>query len=801
MTITITHSTLADGTFSASGAAAWNATHSLTGTTDIAQGGTGATTAATALTNLGAYPASNPAGYGTGTVTSVTGTSPVVSSGGTTPAISIPAATSLVSGYLTSTDWNTFNSKQPAGTYVTSVTGTTGRITSSGGATPAIDLASGIVTAGTTGSSTLVPVITVDTYGRVTSITTTANPQGTVTSVSGTGTVNGITLSGTVTSTGNLTLGGTLSNVSLSTQVTGNLPVTNLNSGTGASSTTYWRGDGTWATVSGSSFNGGTITNPLIISNTTASSSTSTGALQVTGGAGIDGNVWAGNIHTTANEVAIGNSAGLTTQGADAIAIGHSAGNGTQADLAISIGRQTGESNQGDSSIAIGYYSANTDQNVNAVAIGRQAGQITQGSSAIAIGLQAGNNTQGDNAIAIGAYAGQLNQTAQSIVINASGVAINGANAGLYINPVRNDTGNKAQAVYYNTTSKELTYAAAATGTVTSVTGTAPVVSSGGTTPAISMAAATTSVSGYLTSTDWNTFNSKGSGTVTSVAALTLGTTGTDLSSTVATGTTTPVITLNVPTASASNRGALSAADWSTFNGKQAALGYTPVNRAGDTMTGTLNLAAGTTLIAPLDIPTATSLMTTAAAGAVEFDGVAPYFSVANSTRGALVAEQWVVLTGTNTLTSQTAVQPIFDGGGGPTNGAVTLPIGTYQFECQFALTGMSSTSGSFGFGLAGAATKTFTYQATSSKTGTSLATAMVTNQVFGNAANTALQTATVGTVGTAIINGIIRVTVAGTVIPQVSLTTASAAIVQAGSYFRVSPIGNATVAQLGNWS
>lgn len=44
---------------------------------------------------------------------------------------------------------------------------------------------------------------------------------------------------------------------------------------------------------------------------------------------------------------------------------------------------------------------------------------------------------------------------------------------------------------------------------VTSVTGTAPVVSSGGTTPAISMAAASTSVSGYLTSTDWNTFNGK----------------------------------------------------------------------------------------------------------------------------------------------------------------------------------------------------------------------------------------------------------------------------------------------------
>jgi hypothetical protein len=55
--------------------------------------------------------------------------------------------------------------------------------------------------------------------------------NGTVTSVGGTGTVNGITLSGTVSSSGNLTLGGTLSGVSLTTQVTGTLPVGNGGSG------------------------------------------------------------------------------------------------------------------------------------------------------------------------------------------------------------------------------------------------------------------------------------------------------------------------------------------------------------------------------------------------------------------------------------------------------------------------------------------------------------------------------------------------------------------------------------------
>ena len=67
-----------------------------------------------------------------------------------------------------------------------------------------------------------------------------ANPTetgGTVTSVGGTGTVNGISLSGTVTTSGNLTLGGTLSGVNLTSQVTGVLPT--ANGGTGSNQTTF----------------------------------------------------------------------------------------------------------------------------------------------------------------------------------------------------------------------------------------------------------------------------------------------------------------------------------------------------------------------------------------------------------------------------------------------------------------------------------------------------------------------------------------------------------------------------------
>ena len=61
--------------------------------------------------------------WNVGTVTQVTGIAPIYSTEGTTPVITISPASSISDGYLSSSDWNAFNNKQSAGNYITSLTG------------------------------------------------------------------------------------------------------------------------------------------------------------------------------------------------------------------------------------------------------------------------------------------------------------------------------------------------------------------------------------------------------------------------------------------------------------------------------------------------------------------------------------------------------------------------------------------------------------------------------------------------------------------------------------------------------
>jgi len=201
----ITGTTITATSFVGSGASLTNVVNSLAASTGISvSGSTGAVTVTntapdqtvaftngTGISVTGTYPnftVTNTSPSSGGTVTSVTGTAPVVSSGGNTPAISMAAATTSVSGYLTSTDWNTFNNKG-SGT-VTSVSATA-PITSSGGATPNLAM----------------PAATTSVSGYLTSTdwTTFNGKQATLVSGTNIKTINGSTLLGS----GDLTVTGT----------------------------------------------------------------------------------------------------------------------------------------------------------------------------------------------------------------------------------------------------------------------------------------------------------------------------------------------------------------------------------------------------------------------------------------------------------------------------------------------------------------------------------------------------------------------------------------------------------------
>jgi hypothetical protein len=142
------------------------------------------------------------------------------------------------------------------------------------------------------------------------------------------------------------------------------------------------------------------------------------------------------------------------------------------------------------------------------VAIGAGAGNNNQGDGAVSVGYFAGYQNQGATAVAIGVGAGAVDQPANSIIIKASSdEQLNGTNAGLYIDPVRNDTGSVTNGVYYNTSTKELTYAPGYDPANVAITGgTINNTVIGGTTPAAGTFTTITGQTANLTGTGNNYF-------------------------------------------------------------------------------------------------------------------------------------------------------------------------------------------------------------------------------------------------------------------------------------------------------
>lgn len=138
---------------------------------------------------------------GTDGITVTGGTGAVI---GTGTSLSQHVADTAHNGYLSSTDWNTFNGKQAAGNYITALTGD---VTASGPGSAAATLAT-VATGATVGSSTSIPTFTFNNKGLVTSASGNAV-------IAPAGTLSGTTLNSTVVSS-SLTSVGTLAGLSAS---------------------------------------------------------------------------------------------------------------------------------------------------------------------------------------------------------------------------------------------------------------------------------------------------------------------------------------------------------------------------------------------------------------------------------------------------------------------------------------------------------------------------------------------------------------------------------------------------------
>lgn len=196
---------------------------------------------------------------------------------------------------------------------------------------------------------------------------------------------------------------------------------------------------------------------------------------------------------------------------------------------------------------------------------------------------------------------------------------------------------------------------------------------------------------------------------------------------------------------------------------------------------------------------TAGPLLTTPEAGAIELDTTNLYGSVEASNRGIITLSHFIRANAARTLASQTTAQAIFNS---PANGQITLTAGVYEFRALIGIDTMSATAGNARFGLGGTATLT---QILQTQYGIDAGFDSVAN-VGGTATQAAVSGATNGSIAATGTEFWIAAegsfsAGAGTVIPQIFLTTAAAAIIKIGSFVKFTRLGAAGVVSVGNWS
>jgi len=134
----------------------------------------------------------------------------------------------------------------------------------------------------------------------------------------------------------------------------------------------------------------------------------------------------------------------------------------------------------------------------------------------------------------------------------------------------------------------------------------------------------------------------------------------------------------------------------------------------------------------------------------------------------------------TNTLTSNTSAQNLFNiGYNGGTAGEIPIEAGLYDFEIKLYGTNFSATSGfiSFNFGGTSVIDSILYYSYVSKASGVGVGVAVPITRAITTVSQITLTNT--GTVCHGVLNGTIAISTAGTIIPQITMSQASASVIQ----------------------
>lgn len=212
--------------------------------------------------------------------------------------------------------------------------------------------------------------------------------------------------------------------------------------------------------------------------------------------------------------------------------------------------------------------------------------------------------------------------------------------------------------------------------------------------------------------------------------------------------------------------------------------------------------AVGTTAIAPFKLQSGTNL-TTAAAGAAEFDGTCFYLTAAASSRQVSDCEQFVSVQGSPVAlsNSSTAVQNVFAAANDVLSLAATT---TYFFEAMYYInTGATTHTTATGFVASSAFTNILYFAELWSTTAAAISTTAPSVLDVAVSTATVLNATSTATRTTIRCRGMIRTNGASTVTPQITFNAGPTGTceVAVNSYFRIWPVGSNVVAAVGNWA